>query len=208
MRGSRQLALAAAGFVGLGLPEGLLGVSWPSIRASFGLPLDALGLLFATFATGYFVSSAASGRVIARFGIGRGLAASCSLAGVCLLGYSVVPAWASMVVLGAFLGIGAGLIDAGINTYAAIAHGSRALNWLHAAYGIGAAVGPLVMTAFLSAGLPWNVGYALVGLLQLCLGSAYWLNRQAFTTPSSRDRDPASASTVVSRRSLARSRIV
>src|SRR5579864_6372387 len=103
VRGSRQLGLAGLGFVSLGLPEGLLGVAWPSIRATFGLPLDALGLLLATFATGYFVSSAASGRIIGRFGIGRVLGASCGLTGACLLGYSAAPAWASMVALGALL---------------------------------------------------------------------------------------------------------
>src|SRR3982074_2444422 len=89
----RTLALASLGFVSLGLPEGLLGVAWPSIRATFDLPLDALGLLLATFATGYFLSSAVSGPVMARLGIGLALAASCALTGISLLGYSLSPAW-------------------------------------------------------------------------------------------------------------------
>ena len=42
MGGAITLGLASLGFVSLGLPEGMLGVAWPSIRASFGLPLDAL----------------------------------------------------------------------------------------------------------------------------------------------------------------------
>jgi fucose permease len=191
MVSTRQLALASLGFVSLGLPEGLLGVAWPSIRASFGLPLDALGLLLATFATGYFASSAASGRVIGRFGIGAVLAASCGLTGIALLGYSLAPGWSSMVALGFVLGLGAGTIDAGLNTYAAMAHGPRVLNWMHAAYGIGAAVGPLVMTAILSAGLAWNVGYAGVALLQLGLGIAYWLTRRRFADATQRGGAPA-----------------
>src|SRR6516164_9513605 len=89
------LVLASLGFVSLGLPEGMLGVAWPSIRATFELPLDALGLLIATFASGYFASSAVSGRVIGRFGIGGVLAASCCLTGVCLLGYSLSASWSS-----------------------------------------------------------------------------------------------------------------
>ena len=87
------LTLASLGFVSLGLPEGLLGVAWPSIRNSFGLSLDALGLLLATFATGYFVSSAISGRVLSRFGIGTVLSASCAVTGISLLGYSIAPTW-------------------------------------------------------------------------------------------------------------------
>jgi fucose permease len=176
------LVLASLGFVSLGLPEGLLGVAWPSIRASFGLPLDALGLLLATFATGYFISSAISGRFITRFGIGSILSVSCALTGTCLLGYSLVPSWPAMVAIGALLGIGAGVIDASLNTYAAMAHGPRVLNWMHAAFGLGAAVGPLIMTAILASGMSWTIGYALVAVAQLALSVAYWLTRHAYTT--------------------------
>ena len=37
--------LAYAAFIALGMPDGLLGIAWPSIRADFGIPLDSLGLL-------------------------------------------------------------------------------------------------------------------------------------------------------------------
>src|ERR671933_2792714 len=122
------LVMASLGFVSLGLPEGLLGVAWPSIRASFDLPLDALGLLLATFATGYFVSSAASGAALGRLGVGTALAASCAMTGCALIGYAFAPAWSTMVALGGVLGLGAGTIDGGLNTYAAVAHGARVLN--------------------------------------------------------------------------------
>ena len=39
------LLLAFVAFISLGLPDGLLGISWPSMRQEFRLPLDALGLL-------------------------------------------------------------------------------------------------------------------------------------------------------------------
>ncbi len=41
------VVLAFAAFIALGMPDGLLGVAWPSIRAGFGLPLDAAGALVA-----------------------------------------------------------------------------------------------------------------------------------------------------------------
>ena len=37
--------LAFIAFIALGLPDGLLGVGWPSIRGGFGIPLDAIGML-------------------------------------------------------------------------------------------------------------------------------------------------------------------
>lgn len=53
--------LAFLAFISLGQPDGLLGVSWPSIRGDFGLPLDALGLLVAVQTAGYLTSSFLSG---------------------------------------------------------------------------------------------------------------------------------------------------
>lgn len=39
------VSLAYIAFISLGMPDGLLGVAWPSIRADFSIPLDALGML-------------------------------------------------------------------------------------------------------------------------------------------------------------------
>jgi fucose permease len=185
------MTLASAGFVSLGLPEGLLGVAWPSIRESFGLNLDALGMLLATFAAGYFVASALNGRVLARVGVGVVLAVSCTLMGLSLIGYSLAPSWPTMVALGAAAGAGGGTIDAALNVFAT-AHGARYLNWLHAAFGFGAAIGPLVMTAILSSGRDWSVGYLSVGIAQLFLAVGYWLLRHRFGGPTA----PATAQAV------------
>lgn len=190
------LALASAGFASLGLPEGLLGVAWPSIRASFGLSLDALGMLLATFAGGYFVASAISGRVLARVGVGVVLSSSCALTGLALIGYSLAPSWPLMVALGAVLGAGGGTIDAALNVYGAVKHGSRALNWMHAAFGFGAAIGPLIVTAILTGGGSWNLGYLGVGVAQLGLAVGYGLLRRRFATGPAAPATPAEHSSL------------
>ena len=59
------LLLAYAGFVALGLSNSLMGVAWPSIRNTFGLPLDALGMFLIGNTTGYMLASAVSGRLMA-----------------------------------------------------------------------------------------------------------------------------------------------
>ncbi len=48
------LILAYIAFVTLGLPTGLLGVAWPTLRTDFSQPLDAMGFLFVTSTIGYF----------------------------------------------------------------------------------------------------------------------------------------------------------
>ena len=85
--------LAYVAFIALGMPDGLLGVAWPSIRTGFSIPLDAVGLLLTASVAGYMTSSFSSGPLIARMGIGKVLAVSCAMTGVALLGYTLVPVW-------------------------------------------------------------------------------------------------------------------
>ncbi|HXW05721.1 MAG TPA: MFS transporter [Vicinamibacterales bacterium] len=166
-------ALASVAFIGLGLPDGLLGVAWPSIRDGFELPLDALGALLISFTAGYVVSSFSGGYLVRGMGLGALLAASCLATAASLFGYTAAPAWWVMVALASVAGAGAGGIDTGINTYAATHHGPRMLNWLHACYGVGAASGPAIMIAVFAAQLPWQRGYQLVAAAQVALGLAF-----------------------------------
>jgi fucose permease len=165
--------LASLAFISLGLPDGLLGVAWPSIRGTFGLRLDAVGALLISTTAGYVASSFSSGHAARFLNVGTLVGASCALTGLALLGYASTTSWLLLIALGACLGTGAGAVDAVLNTYAATRHGHGMLNWLHACYGIGAASGPLLMTAVLARDLPWQRGYLLVGLGQLVLAGAF-----------------------------------
>ncbi len=167
--------LAYIAFIALGMPDGLLGVAWPSIRASFSIPLDAIGMLLTAAVTGYMTSSFLSGPLIARMGVGRVLITSCTLTGVGLIGYTLVPAWWMMVLLGVVAGLGAGAIDAGLNTYVASHFGEGLMQWLHASYGIGVTLGPIIMTIALTALNSWQVGYRVVGGFQLVLAACFVL---------------------------------
>jgi fucose permease len=165
--------LSGLAFISLGLPDGLLGVAWPSIRASFGRELDELGVLLIAATVGYVVSSFSSGSLLRSMNLGVILALSCLMTSAALAGYAAAPAWLFLIPSAVVLGFGGGAIDAALNTYVASTHGPRTLNWLHACYGIGAAGGPLIMTAVLGRGLPWQRGYMIVGLAQLVLAAAF-----------------------------------
>lgn len=182
-----RLSLAYLGFVSLGMPDGLLGVAWPSIRAGFALPLDALGTLLLTFTAGYLLSSFSSGHVLARVNVGSLLALSCLATATSLLGYALTPQWWLLVVLGALLGLGAGAIDTGLNLYVATHHSARTLNWLHACFGIGATIGPAIMTGVLAAGRPWQWGYWGVGMAQLALAGCFGLTRARWPAAGGRE---------------------
>lgn len=167
--------LAFVAFIALGLPDGLLGVGWPSIRTGFGIPLDAIGMLLAAAVTGYMTSSFLSGFLLSRVGVGRMLAASCFLTGFALIGYTLVPQWWMMVLLGVFAGLGAGAIDAGLNTYVATHFGEGLMQWLHACWGIGITLGPIIMTIGLTTLNTWRFGYRVVGGFQIALAIGFVL---------------------------------
>jgi fucose permease len=189
------VVLSYLSFISLGLPDGLNGIAWPSIRAYFDLPLDALGALLVMFTLGYLASSMSSGWLLARMKVGTLLALSCLATAISLISYALVPAWWMMVALGAIAGLGAGAIDAGLNTFAATNFSARMVNWLHACYGIGAATGPVIMTGVLAAGHPWQRGYQIVGGWQLLLAICFLLTRRWWPKQNNAD-ETSSASPV------------
>ena len=178
------VVLAAVAFVSLGLPDGLLGVAWPAIRGSFGRRLDALGLLLLAGTAGYVASSFSSGWLLRHLRLGPLLAASTALTAAGVIGFATAPAWWALLPLATVLGLGAGAIDAALNTATAVAYGPRTLNLLHACYGVGAALGPLIMTRVLAAAAPWQRGYALVAAAQATLAVAFVLTRRHWPAPA------------------------
>ncbi|MGB8983997.1 MAG: MFS transporter, partial [Anaerolineales bacterium] len=157
------------------MPDGLFGVAWPSIREDFLLRLDSVGAFFFAGTTGYMLSSFFSGKVMARLGVGGTLAASCVLTASALLGYTLVPSWWMMVFLAVSSGLGGGAIDAGINTYVASHFGEGLMQWLHASFGFGVTLGPIIMTAGLTLFDTWRLGYRVVGTAQLLLAASFLL---------------------------------
>lgn len=169
------MVLAYIAFIALGMPDGLFGVALQSIRADFAITLDVVGAFLIAGTAGYMLSSFSSGLLIARLGVGRVLAVSCALTGAILIGYTLVPAWGLMVALGVGAGLGAGAIDAGLNTYVAAHFGEGSMQWLHASYGIGVTLGPIIMTLALTQLNAWRAGYVTVGGFQWALAACFIL---------------------------------
>jgi fucose permease len=120
-------------------------------------------------------SSFLSGALVARLGVGKLLAVSCALTGTALIGYTLVPEWWMMVSLGVVAGLGAGAIDAGLNTYAAAHFSEGLVQWLHASYGIGITIGPIIITTALTTYDSWQLGYRIVAGFQLVMALAFAL---------------------------------
>ena len=156
-------------FISLGLPDGLLGAGWPTMYPQFGVPVSYSGIVFFIICMGTVVSSLQSDRLTRRFGTGRVTAASVGLTAIALLGFSFSTAFWQLCLLAIPYGLGAGSVDASLNNYVALHYKSRHMSWLHCMWGVGASIGPYIMSAVLTGGQPWNNGYLYVGIVQLVL---------------------------------------
>lgn len=204
----RQKALLMVGisylsFIVLAMPTApLLGIAWPHIRDGFHIAQDDVGYLYLTTSLAYFAASFISGRLIARFGMALPLIASATLGTLGLLGYALSPAWVLIVLLGLVVGFGGGLLDSGMNILFAANFGPRLMNWLHASFGVGAIIGPLMMTAILQSGASWAIGFVVVAALYLVLAVTFVVTRHwwSITTPQQTHSAPtrgASASSTL-----------
>jgi len=173
--GTGLIVLSFIAYISLGLPDGLLGVAWPSVRRDFSLNHGSLGALMVAFTTGYMASSFFGGRLMAHFKIGTILTASTFAASIAPLVYFVAPSWEIMVIAGVAAGLGGGGIDVALNNYVASNHGDALMQWLHASYGIGATIGPVIMTTAITLAGSWRWGYFTVGLLQIVLTISFLL---------------------------------
>ncbi len=162
-------------FISLGLPDGVMGAAWPAVRADFEQPLAAVGIFTLTGTLCAAAASYFAGAIVKRLGTGVVVAASCLMTGLALVGYSVVPSFAWLVVLSIPMGIGAGTVDASLNHFVAAHYSSRHMNWLHGFWGIGATAGPLIMGWAVASAAGWTLGARTIGLLQLGLAVVLFL---------------------------------
>ncbi len=182
------LALAFLGFVSLGLPDAITGVTWPSVRDTFQLRQGAVGLVLVVSGVGYLISSFLSGQLIQAIGIGWVLAVSTGLVAASMFGFGFAPIWLGFVFCAMVHGLGSGAIDSGLNGYAAHQMSARHLIWLHACYCFGALIGPVLMSNVLASGRHYSVGYSIVGGAMLVLTVMFLITRQSWGAAASSTR--------------------
>lgn len=186
----RTAAVAFSGFVVLGLPTGMLGIAWPSIRAAVDAPLAGLGLLLAAMTVTQFGSSGLSGFVRERFGTIALLLVPTVLAAGGLALFALADTWPVLIAAAAILGAGLGLLDAAVNMEAALKRGVRFMGALHASWALGATLGPVLIGTALVASGSWRLGYAVAALAFVALAGATFFARAELDTASERDDPP------------------
>lgn len=176
------ILLAFVAFSSLGLPDGLIGVAWPSIRADYGQPLEASGWLLMVGTCGGALSGLFSANLSRRLGMGKLLSACAGLTGLGLLGYTLAPSFIWFYIGALAIGLSAGITDSSINGFVAKHYSDRLMQWLHASFGLGITIGPLIMTAVLVAQKPWQLGYQISSGIQWLLVVVFLVTASLWVT--------------------------
>lgn len=157
-------------FISLGLPDSLFGVSWPVLHEEFAIAESFASLYTVIIGVCTGGVSFVAGKVIRKFGTGKVTFFSTLLTAIGLVGISFSPNIVVMMIFSIILGYGAGAIDTGLNSYVSLHYKAKHLNWLHCFWGMGVAISPMIMSAFLGEGEgQWRNGYRVVALLQLAI---------------------------------------
>ncbi|MBE6803741.1 MAG: MFS transporter [Ruminococcaceae bacterium] len=158
-------------FISLGLPDSLFGASWPVIHLDFGIN-ESFASLYGVI-TGACTGGVSfiSGWLIRKLGTGKVTLISTLLTVAGLFIMSVSPNIVIMMLGAVVLGYGAGVIDTALNNFISLHYKTQHMNWLHACWGVGVTISPLIMSAFLTDETgSWRNGYRVVALLQLSIG--------------------------------------
>lgn len=166
---SLLLAIIYLAFISLGIPDSLLGTAWPTMHQDLQVPLSFAGGISIIISLGTIISSLQSDRLTRRLGAGRVSAYSVLLTAIALWGFSISSAYWMLCLWAIPYGLGAGSIDAALNNYIALHYPSRHMNWLHCMWGVGASIGPMIMSFAFSHHLGWNAGYLYIAVMQIAL---------------------------------------
>ena len=156
-------------YIGLGVPDSLLGTAWPAIYEELGLPVSYVSIVSMLISGGTVISSLLSARLVARLGTEKITAISTSLTAVALFGFSCSHNLLWLCLCAIPLGIGAGSIDTALNNYVALHYNAMQMSFLHCFYGIGVSLSPYLMSLALSENMNWRKGYRTVFFIQMTI---------------------------------------
>ena len=153
-------------FIMLGLPS-VLGSAWPVMHEQLGVSGASMGVLTIILQGATIFAAFLSDKMIKRLGAGKLTLVSLVAIAVSLMGFSFATHFILICLWSIPLGFGMGFIDAALNNVVAMHYKAKHMNWLHAFWGVGAAIGPLMMSAFLLRQNSWQAGYRSIGLIQV-----------------------------------------
>jgi fucose permease len=184
-----RLGVAFAIFTLVGINLGGGGVLLPAQIDDYGVDKTTMGAIFWATSVGYGLSAAANGALIHRFGVRSYLLTGAAVALAAAVAIAVRTPFPLFVALQGALGFGIGALEAALNSYlSTLERPTALLNSLHAFFGVGAVIGPVLAATLLSQGYAWTTFYVVVAALIVPLLAGLLLYPRIAKTDSSDER--------------------
>ena len=161
-------------FIMLGMAN-VLGSAWPAMHEQLGVLGASGGLVFMIISGATILAALCCDQLARRVGSGKLVGLGLALMAVALVGFSQTTNFISLCLWSVPLGMGMGFVDATLNSVVALHYQAKQMNWLHAFWGVGASIGPIIMSFFLVWQNSWAAGYQFIGLLQLAFVASFFL---------------------------------
>lgn len=165
------LVLLFISYITLGLPDSAWGTAWPFMRESLGMPIASAGIFTMVITTCSAISSALVPKISKKVGPGLILAVCSMLTGVGILGVYFAKSFYVIVAIGVLLGVAGGGVDVSVNDFVADHYSSGVMNVVHAMWGLGAFLGPLIITETMNDSGSWRTGFLVLAIVQLAFSA-------------------------------------
>jgi fucose permease len=142
----------------VGINSGWLGPFLPQIARTAHLPIERAGLIVSASAAGYFISVLITGEINQSLSAQKILVGAMVLYTLGLAGLAAATGLAGLLFAGILIGLANGGIDIGANAVIVELNRERlasALNYLHVLFGVGALLGPLIVSAAFASRVPY-----------------------------------------------------
>jgi fucose permease len=161
------------GFIVIGAGGTLLGPALLAILADFHVTPAAAGPLFLAYSLGYLAAVLIGGPAGDHWSRQRVLRAGAAVLCLGLVALFLAHIWILVIAAMGIIGVGNGVVDSGtnalMNDISPPEGHAREQNVLHAFFGFGALLGPLLIGAFLAIQVGWRGAYAVVAVGALVL---------------------------------------
>lgn len=173
------LWIAFLSFVAIGIQGSALNVAWLYMQASFDKTLESIGVILLAGTLGGLVVSFFSGRILSFMTVGMMCLLATLVEIIALIAISITPYWWIFVFASLLLGIGRSGINVAMNTFVAEHYPASRMNWLHAIFGAGSTVGPLLVTYWVvTLANPWREAYVFIAAVQILVASLFLFTLQ------------------------------
>lgn len=177
-------------FVVYGWTASLLGSVWPKISSDIGVDVTLIGILVMINYISSGLSSLFTYRIRMKLGTSYSNILGLSLAAIGMLVFANATSFVMVIVAIIFYGISSGIIDVNSNSYVVKAYDTKWVSFMHASWGLGATIGPMIMSFAIVYLNNYSVGFyisfavIILIIVLMLFAKRYWNSKKKFLDKS------------------------